>query len=68
MRQRYYWILILFLLFGVSSGVFYLLHRQQEELKQIENAKILIVSKQEMKLRLIDYKGRSEERRVGKEC
>lgn len=57
MRQKYYWILVLFLLFGAGGGVFYLLHRQREELKQMENAKILIISKQEMKLRLIDYKG-----------
>lgn len=58
MKRTYInWAILLFVGM-VISGIFYLEHRHRQELKQIQNATILLISKQDMKLRLIDYKGR----------
>ena len=56
MRRSYILILLLVAVL-VVGGVFYLEYHHRQELSKIQNACIILISKQEMKLRLIDYKG-----------
>lgn len=42
---------------GMGAYIAYAEHVHREEMQQVENARIILISKQEMKLRLIDYKG-----------
>ena len=56
MRRSYILILLLVAVL-VVGGVFYLEYHHRQELSKVQNACIILISKQEMKLRLIDYKG-----------
>lgn len=42
---------------GMGAYIAYAEHVHREEMQQVKNARIILISKQEMKLRLIDYKG-----------
>lgn len=57
MNKWYYWGLILILIFGAAGSIYWLEVRHQQELDKVDNARFIFISKQEMKLRLIDYKG-----------
>lgn len=50
-----------FVVFGVVAlvvaGMYCLEYRHRQELQKVQNANIILISKQEMRLRLIDYKG-----------
>lgn len=57
MKKQYCWGLILILIFGAAGSIYWLEVRHQQELDKVDNARFILISKQEMKLRLIDYKG-----------
>lgn len=57
MKKQYWWGLILILIFGAAGSIYWLEVRHQRELDKVDNARFILISKQEMKLRLIDYKG-----------
>lgn len=57
MKKWYYWGLILILILGAAGSIYWLEARHQQELDKVDNARFILISKQEMKLRLIDYKG-----------
>lgn len=57
MKVQHYWGLILILILGAAGGIYWLEVCHQQELDKVENARFILISKQEMKLRLIDYKG-----------
>lgn len=57
MKQRYYWIVILLLVLGAVGSIYWLEFRHRQEMDKVDNACFILISKQEMKLRLIDYKG-----------
>lgn len=57
MKKQYYWGLILILILGAAGSIYWLEARHQQELDKVDNARFILISKQEMKLRLIDYKG-----------
>lgn len=57
MKKWYYWGLILILILGAAGSIYWLEVRHQQELDKVDNAHFILISKQEMKLRLIDYKG-----------
>ncbi len=57
MKKSFYWGVILLLIAGGAGTVCWLELRHRAELGKIENARFILISKQEMKLRLIDYKG-----------
>lgn len=58
MKKWYYWGLVLILIFGAAGSICWLEYRHQQELDKVENSRFILISKQEMKLRLIDYKGK----------
>lgn len=57
MKHTYYWIIIALLIGGAAGTIGYLTRHHQEELDKVQNAQFILISKQEMRLRLIDYKG-----------
>lgn len=57
MKRGFYWVVILLLMAGSVGTVCWLELRHRAELAKVENACFILISKQEMKLRLIDYKG-----------
>lgn len=57
MRRAYYWITICMLVVGATGAIGYLAYHHQAELDKVQNARFILISKQEMRLRLIDYKG-----------
>lgn len=57
MKVQHYWGLILILILGAAGSICWLEYRHQQELDKVDNARFILISKQEMKLRLIDYKG-----------
>lgn len=57
MKVQHYWGIILILIFGAAGGIYWLEYRHQQEMDKVDNARFILISKQEMKLRLIDYKG-----------
>lgn len=57
MRKFYCLGVALLLIIGVAGAVCWLELRHRAELDKIENARFILISKQDMKLRLIDYKG-----------
>lgn len=58
MKKKHYWVVILLLIAGAAGTVYWLELRHRAELDKVENACFILISKQEMKLRLIDYKGK----------
>lgn len=57
MKQGFYWTVILLLIAGGAGALYWLELRHRTERDKLEYARFILVSKQEMKLRLIDYKG-----------
>lgn len=57
MKKNNYWGAILLLIVGAAGLIGWLEVRHHQELGKIDNARFILISKQEMKLRLIDYKG-----------
>lgn len=57
MKRYYYWGVIFLLIVGATGAICWLELCHHAELDKIENARFILISKQEMKLRLIDYKG-----------
>lgn len=57
MKKWYYWGMILMLVLGMTVSIYCLEYRHRQELDKVNNACLLLISKQEMKLRLINYKG-----------
>lgn len=57
MKRMHYWIIIGILIVGAVGTIGYLTYRHRVELDKVQNARIILISKQEMRLRLIDYKG-----------
>lgn len=57
MKKFYYWGILSLIVASAVGGICLLEYCQQRELDKIENARFILISKQEMKLRLIDYKG-----------
>lgn len=57
MKRAYYWIIIALLIGGAAGTIGYLARHHQKELDKVQNAQFILISKQEMRLRLIDYKG-----------
>lgn len=49
--------LFLLIIGGMGAYIAYVQYAHRKEMQQVENACIILISKQEMKLRLIDYKG-----------
>lgn len=45
------------LIVGAAGTIGYLTYHHRAELDKVQNARIILISKQEMRLRLIDYKG-----------
>lgn len=57
MKKGFYRTVILLLIAGAAGAVYWQELRHQAELAKVENASFILISKQEMMLRLIDYKG-----------
>ena len=57
MRKYYCLGVVLLLIICAVGAVCWLELRHRAELDKIENARFILISKQDMKLRLIDYKG-----------
>lgn len=57
MKKRYGWGVIFLLIACMAGSIYWLEARHRGELSKVENARFILISKQEMKLRLIDYKG-----------
>lgn len=57
MKKFYCWGVLLLIVASAAGGICLLEYSRQRELDKIENARFILISKQEMKLRLIDYKG-----------
>ena len=56
MRQIYMCVLLLLVLV-LGGTLVYREYRHRQEWKKVQNASIILISKQDMRLRLIDYKG-----------
>lgn len=57
MKHAYFWMIICMLAMSAVGAIGYLVYHHQVELDEVQNARFILISKQEMKLRLIDYKG-----------
>lgn len=57
MKRTYYWIIIGILIASAAGIIWYLTYLHQAELDKVQNARFILISKQEMRLKLIDYKG-----------
>lgn len=57
MKRIHLYSLFLLIIGGMGIYIAYTEHSHREEMLRVENARIILISKQEMKLRLIDYKG-----------
>ncbi|MEG2067814.1 MAG: L,D-transpeptidase [Tannerellaceae bacterium] len=57
MKRTYYWVIIAILIAGAAGTNGYLAYLHRTELDKVRNARLILISKQEMRLRLIDYKG-----------
>lgn len=58
MRHSYLYSLFLLIIGGMGIYIAYTGHAHRKEMQQVENARIILISKQDMRLRLIDYKGK----------
>lgn len=56
--KRIYAVILFIVVVLASGGLIYQKYHHGKELEKIQNAAIILISKQDMKLRLIDYKGR----------
>lgn len=57
MKKLYIWGVFLLLVLCMAGSIYWLEVRHRQELEKVENARFILISKQEMRLRLIDYKG-----------
>ena len=58
MKHIYGYVFVVFGFVALAvAGIYCLEYRHRQELEKVQNANIILISKQEMKLRLIDYKG-----------
>lgn len=57
MKKRYIWGVLFLLMLCMLGAVCWLEVRHRQELEKVDNARFILISKQEMRLRLIDYKG-----------
>lgn len=57
MKKLYIWGVFFLLVLCMAGSIFWLEVRHRQELEKVDNARFILISKQEMRLRLIDYKG-----------
>lgn len=57
MKHIHLYSLFLLIIGGMGLYIAYAGHAHRQEMQRVENARIILISKQEMKLRLIDYRG-----------
>ena len=57
MKHIHLYSLVLLIIGGMGLYIAYAGHAHRQEMQRVENARIILISKQEMKLRLIDYRG-----------